>query len=245
VVLGFEQATVRFFKARLLEQPREDRLHAHFHTDCRSCPSVDTLAFSNDGLALLASTRSPKTGLVQTYLWRFPFHIVQELTSCRYPIPLHESEDQGVSSALFRRSVDGEDNLIVITTWTQSGTPILIQPQDGHRSEIRTDISSRHSKLGNRIQCAAFSSSGRDLVMVNDKGHVFQVSNLNSSPMDVRRIASTKELTAKTDSFNMSFMMLSDEEHVVVAWADSARATGWVKKIPAYRVSLFSTFYCL
>jgi hypothetical protein len=69
--------------------------------------------------------------------------------------------------------------------------------------------------------------------MVNDKGHVFQVSNLNSSPMDVRRIASSKELTTKSDSFAMSFMNLSDEEHVVLAWADSSRATGWIKKIPA------------
>lgn len=240
VVVGFEHATVRFFKARVLEHPREDRLHALFHKDCRGCPSVDTLAFSNDGLALLASTRSPKTGLVQTYLWRFPFNSLQELVSCRYPIPLHESEDNGVSAALFRPGADGEDNLVCITTWTQSGTPILIQPQDGHRSEIKTDVSSRFSKIGNRIQCAAFSSSGKDLAMVNDKGHVFQVSNLNSSPMDIRRIASSKELTAKTESFAMNFMMLSDEEHVVVAWADSSRATGWIKKIPACRVSIAS-----
>ena len=69
--------------------------------------------------------------------------------------------------------------------------------------------------------------------MVNDKGHVFQVSNLNSSPMDVRRIAASKELTAKSDSFAMAFMNLSDEEHVVLAWADSSRATGWIRKIPA------------
>jgi hypothetical protein len=68
--------------------------------------------------------------------------------------------------------------------------------------------------------------------MVNDKGHVFQVSNLNSSPMDVHRIASSKELTAKSESFTMSFMNLSEEEHVVVAWADSSRAAGWIKKIP-------------
>jgi WD40 repeat protein len=232
VVVGFENATVRFFSARSIEQPREDRLHAPYHQECKACPSVDTLAFSNDGLALLASTRSPKTGLIQIYSWRFPFHTFQELASCRYAVPLHESEDNGVSSAIFRPGVNGEENLVCITTWTQSGTPMLIQPQDGHRSEVRTDVSSKQSKLGSRIQCAAFSPSGRELVMVNDKGHVFQVSNLNSSPMDVRRIASSKELTAKSDSFAMAFMSLSDEEHVVLAWADSARATGWVKKIP-------------
>ena len=240
VVVGFEHATVRFFKARVLEQPREDRLHAPFHKDCRGCPSVDTLAFSNDGLSLLASTRSPKTGLVQTYLWRFPFNTLQELVSCRYPIPLHESEDNGVTAAIFRPGGDGEDNLVCITTWTQSGTPILIQPQDGHRSEIKPDLSCGSSKIGNRIQCAAFSASGKDLAMVNDRGHVFQVSNLNSSPMDIRRIAFSKELTAKTESFAMNFMMLSDEEHLVVAWADSSRATGWIKKIPACRVSFAS-----
>jgi hypothetical protein len=233
VVVGFENATVRFFSARSMEQPREDRLHASYHQDCRNCPSVDTLAFSNDGLVLLASTRNPKTGLIQTYSWRFPFHTFQELTACRYPVPPHESEDNGVSSAIIRPGLEGEENLVCITTWTQSGTPVLIQPQDGYRSEIRTDVSGRHSKLGNRIQCAAFSPSGRELVLVNDKGYVFQVSNLNSSPMDVRRIASSKELTAKSESFTMSFMNLSDEEHVVVAWADSSRATGWIKKIPA------------
>jgi hypothetical protein len=61
--------------------------------------------------------------------------------------------------------------------------------------------------------------------------------------MDVRRIASSKELTAKTDSFAMSFMNLSDEEHVVLAWADCSRATGWIKKIPAVsRVSFVAPF---
>jgi hypothetical protein len=232
VVVGFENATVRFFSARSMEQPREDRLHALNHQDCRNCPSVDTLAFSNDGLVLLASTRKPKTGLIQTYSWRFPFHTFQELTACRYPVPLHESEDNGVSSAIIRPGLEGEENLVCITTWTQSGTPVLIQPQDGYRSEIRTDVSGRHSRLGNRIQCAAFSPSGRELVMVNDKGHVFQVSNLNSSPMDVHRIASSKELTAKSESFGISILKLSDEEHVVVAGADSSRATGGIKKIP-------------
>ncbi|KAK3904777.1 hypothetical protein C8A05DRAFT_13362 [Staphylotrichum tortipilum] len=233
VVVGFENATVRFFNARKMEQPREDRLHAHYHQDCRSCPSVDTLTFSNDGLVMLASTRSPKTGLIQTYSWRFPFHTFQELTACRYPVPLHESEDNGVTSAIFRPGLEGEENLVCITTWTQSGTPILMQPRDGHRSEVKTDMASRHSKLGTRIQCASFSPSGRELVMVNDKGNVFQVSNLNSSPMDVRRIAASRELTAKSDSFAMSFMSISDEDHVVLAWGDSSRAIGWIKKIPA------------
>ncbi|AEO67779.1 uncharacterized protein THITE_2050653 [Thermothielavioides terrestris NRRL 8126] len=232
VVVGFEDATVRFFNVRSMEQPREDRLHAATRHGCRTCPPVDTLAFSSDGLVLLASMRSPKTGWIQTYSWRFPFHTFQELTACRYQVPLHESEDNGVSAAIFRPGTHGEEDLVCITTWTQSGTPVLIQPHDGHRAEIRTELSGRHSKLGNRVQCAAFSPSGRELVLVNDKGHVFQVSNLNSSPMDVRRIANTKELTAKSDSFAMSFMTWSDEEHVVLAWADSSRAVGWVRKIP-------------
>ncbi|KXX74678.1 hypothetical protein MMYC01_208270, partial [Madurella mycetomatis] len=236
VVVGFENTTVRFFNAQTMEQPREDRLHAFYHKECKGCPSVDTLSFSNDGLVLLASMRNPRTGLIQTFSWSFPFHTFQELTLCRYPVPLHESEDNGVSAAIFRPGINGEENLVCITTWTQSGTPILIQPRDGHRSEVRTDISSKQSKLGNRIQCAAFSLSGKELVMVNDKGHVFQVSNLNSSPMDVRRIASSKELTTKSDSYAMAFMNLSDEEHVVIAWADSSRAMGWIKKVPvAYK----------
>ncbi|KAL2268175.1 hypothetical protein VTJ83DRAFT_3021 [Remersonia thermophila] len=232
VVVGFDNATVRFFNARKVEEPREDRLHAPTHSDCRACPPVDTLSFSSDGLALIAGTRSSKTGLIQLYSWRFPFHSSQELATCRYPVPLHESEDNGISSAIIRPGLDGDESLVCITTWTQSGIPVLIQPRDGHRSEIRSDSTGKHNKLGNRIQCAIFSPSGKELFMVNDKGHVFQVSSLNSNPMDVRRIASTKELTVKSESFAMSVMTLSDEEHVVVAGADCPKAIGWIKKIP-------------
>lgn len=232
VVVGFENSVVRFFKTANAEHPREARLHGIQHQDCRACPPVDTLSFSNDGLALLASTRSNKNGIIQLYLWRFPFLAFHELASCRYPVPLHESEDNGVSAALFRSGVEGEDNLICITTWTQSGTPVLAQPRGGYRSAITTDTSGRQGKLGNRIQCAAFSPSGRELAMVNDKGHVYQISNLNSSPMDIRRIATSKELTAKTGSLSMRFMTLADEESIVLAWTDSSKAAGWVRKVP-------------
>ncbi|KAK4675566.1 hypothetical protein QC764_505330, partial [Podospora pseudoanserina] len=221
VVVGFENATVRFFKAKTSEQPREDRLHASSHRDCRGCPSVDTLTFSQDGFTLLASTRSSKTGLVQIFSWRFPFHEFQELAACRYLVPLHESEDNGLSAAIFRPGSDGEGTLVCITTWTQSGTPILIQPQDGHRSEIKVD------GPGCRLL-----PSGRELVMINDRGYVFQVSNLNPSPIDIRRVAISKGLTAKSESFAMSFVTIADEENVLVAWADLARARGWIKQIP-------------
>jgi hypothetical protein len=237
VVVGFENSTVRFFKTTTMEQPREDRLHVGLHQDCSRCPSVDTLAFSHDGLALLASTRSAKTGIIQLYLWRFPFLKFQELTACRYHVPLHESEDNGLSSALFRTGPEGESGLICVTTWTQSGAPILVQSQGGHRSAIRSDVTGRHGKLGNRIQCAAFSPTGTELAMVNDKGHLYQVSNLNSSPIDIKRLSTSKELTAKSNSFSMGYMTLGDEESIVLAWADSSKAIGWIKKIPVTRVS--------
>jgi hypothetical protein len=237
VVVGFENSTVRFFKTTTMEQPREDRLHLGLHHDCSRCPSVDTLAFSHDGLALLASTRSAKTGIIQLYLWRFPFLKFQELTACRYHVPLHESEDNGLSSALFRTGPEGESGLICVTTWTQSGAPILVQSQGGHRSAIRSDVTARHGKLGNRIQCAAFSPTGTELAMVNDKGHLYQVSNLNSSPVDIKRLSTSKELTAKSNSFSMGYMTLGDEESIVLAWADSSKAIGWIKKIPVTRVS--------
>lgn len=219
------------------EQPREDRLHSPYHTDCRGCPSVDTLSFSNDGLTLLASTRSSKSGVIQVYAWKFPFLTFQEVPSCRYPVPLHESEDNGVSSAIFRAGSNGEDNLVCITTWTQSGPPVLIQPEDGHKSEIRTDPAGRQNKLGNRIQCAEFSPSGREIAMVNDKGYLYHISSLNSNVMDVKKVATSRELTARSDSYAMAFMILSDEENIVLAWADTAKAIGWIKKIPTCRVS--------
>ncbi|KAM7220817.1 hypothetical protein V8F06_003886 [Rhypophila decipiens] len=248
VVLGFENATVRFFKTTpSAEQPREDRLHSMVHADCRGCPSVDTLSFSNDGLVLLASTRSAKSGVIQVYAWKFPFLTFQEVPSCRYPVPLHESEDNGVSSAIFRNGRHGEDSLVCITTWTQSGTPVLIQPEDGHKSEIRTDPSGRQNKLGNRIQCADFSPTGKEIAIVNDKGYLYHVSSLNSSVMDVRKVATSRELTARSDSYAMAFMVLSDEENIVLAWADASKATGWVKKIPTSRVStepIFTRHIC-
>ncbi|KJZ68394.1 hypothetical protein HIM_12214 [Hirsutella minnesotensis 3608] len=231
VVVGFDNCIVRFFKTTHAEQPREHRLHSPCQHDCRGCPSVETLSFSNDGLALLASTRSPRSGVIQIYLWRVPFLTFQELDACRYPVPLHESEDNGVSSALFRSGQGDEQDLICITTWTQSGDPVLVHPQEKHRSEIRTDPSSRHGKLGSRIQCAAFSPSGRELAMVNDKGHLYLILDLNSSLKNIRRIATSKELTAKTVSLSMAFMTVSDDEFTVLAWADSAKAMAWIKKV--------------
>lgn len=231
VVVGFDNAIVCFFKTTQMEQPRVDRLHGNIHTDCKNCPPVDTLSFSSDGLALLASTRSPKTGVIQLYMWRFPFLSCQELTSCRYPVPLHESEDNGTSGAIIRLGGDVEDDVICIGTWTQSGTPVLVQPRDAHRTPIKTEISARQGRLGNRIQCVAFSPSGKDLAMVNDKGHLYQVSH-NSNPMEIRRIATSKELTVKTGAYAMDFMSIGDEEHLVMAWTDAAKATGWIKKVP-------------
>jgi hypothetical protein len=243
VVVGFENSIVRFFRTTNSEPAREDRLHSRYHKDCKECPAVDSLSFSNDGLVLLASTRNPKSGTIQVFSWRFPFAVFQELPACRYRVPLHESEDNGVSSVIFRTGPGGEEDLICIATWTQSGTPVLVQPEGGHRSDIKNETSGRPGKLGNRIQCAAFSPSGRDIALVNDKGHLYQVSGLNSNPMDIRRIATSKELTAKSDSFGMSFMTLPDEEAIVLAWVDSSKAVGFVKKIPvSYSVSTFPEF---
>ena len=232
VVVGFENSIVRFFKTTPSENPREDRLHGRWHKECKECPPVETLSFSNDGLVLLGSTRDPRNGTIQIYSWSFPFLSFQELSSCRYHVPLHESEDNGVSSAIFRSGPGRDENLICITTWTQSGVPVLIQPEEGLKNAIKTEISSRQGRLGSRIQCAAFSPSGRELALVNDKGHLYQISNLNSSPMEVKRMATSRELTAKSDSFAMTYMTFPDDEVIIMVWADSSRAAGYVKRIP-------------
>lgn len=242
MVVGFENAIVRFFKTTPSENPREDRLHNRWHKECKECPPVETLSFSNDGLILLGSTRDPRNGTIQIYSWSFPFVTFQELSSCRYHVPLHESEDNGVSSAIFRSGSNGQENLICVSTWTQSGVPVLIQPEEGHKNAIKTEISNRQGRLGSRIQCAAFSPSGRELALVNDKGHLYQISNLNSSPMDVKRMATSKELTAKSDCFAMTYMTLPDEDAIVMAWSDSSRALGYIKKIPVTPVSCIDIF---
>lgn len=228
VVVGFDNSTVRFYSTARFEEPREDRLHMRSsHSDCRACPRVDTLSFSNDGLVLLASTRSPKNGIIQIYSWRFPFEEFGELAKCRYHVPLHESEDNGISSAIYRSGLGGEENLVCLTTWTQSGVPVLIQPSDGHRSDIRTDTSSHRS----RIQRASFSPNGRELAMVDDRGWLYHITNLNSNPIEVKKIATSKELTTKADWYDMNFMSLPDEEAIVLAWVDISKATAYVKKI--------------
>jgi hypothetical protein len=242
VVVGFDNSIVCFFKTANSEQPREDRLHSHFHAECRECPPVETLSFSSDGLVLLATTRSSTNGMIWTYSWRFPFSTFQNLSSCRYHVPLHESEDNGVSSAIFQSRPGSGEDLICITTWTQSGVPVLVQPGDGHRIDIKMELPGRHGRLGSRIQCAAFSPSGRELAMVNSKGHLYQISNLNSNPMNIQRIATSKELTAKSDSFAMAFMTLPDEEAIVLAWVDLPKARGFVKKIPM-ALSVSATYF--
>ncbi|KAK2778674.1 hypothetical protein FQN53_001727 [Emmonsiellopsis sp. PD_33] len=228
VVVGFENSIVRFFKTTNTEAPREDRLHSVSHRECKNC-TLDTLSFSRDGLVLLASTRNPQ-GTIQIFQWKFPFLKFTELQACRYYVPLHESEDNGVSAAIYRSSRRGDD-LICISTWTQSGVPVLVHPLEGNKTEIKSDAS-RHSRVGNRIQCASFSPSGSELALVNDKGYLYQVSNLNSSPMDFKKLATSKELTSKSDSFALSYMSIMEEDVIVLAWVDPVKGAGMIKKIP-------------
>ncbi|TQV96737.1 WD40 repeat protein [Cordyceps javanica] len=229
VVVGFENSLVRFFKTATSGQPREDYLHSNLHNPCKNCASVDTLAFSQDGLSLVASTRSGK-GVVQIYLWRFPFDSYEELAGCRYPVPMHESEDNGISSVMMRSQQGAEEGLICVTTWTQSGTPVLIQQSDGHRTEVKPASSTIHGKLGNRIKSAAFSASGRELALVNDKGHLYLVSNLNAMPIDIRRKATSRELTSKNCALVLSFMTLASEEAAVMLWVDPSRGRAFMRK---------------
>ncbi|KAM3072533.1 hypothetical protein ACMFMG_009329 [Clarireedia jacksonii] len=233
VAVGFNNATVYFYKTTGSAEPREDRLHARIHQECEDCPDVETLSYSDDGMHLLASTRSAKNGAVQIYFWMTPNQASQELLSCRYLVPLHESEDRGISSAIFRSKTGIEEVLICISTWTQSGVPVLVHPKTGQKTDIRTE-SSRHGKLGSRIQCASFSPSGKELAMVNEKGHLYLISALNSTPLDIRKIAVSRELTIKSDSFAMAFMSLPDEESaIVMAWIDPSKtSTGMIRKIP-------------
>lgn len=247
VVVGFDKPIVRFFRTSGSEAPREDRLHSRYHEECKEkdCAPVGTLSFSTDGLALLASTRSLKNGTISFYSWRYPFDTFQEESKCRYHVALHESEDNGVSSAIFRPGSGMEPNLICVTTWTLSGSPLLIQPEDGQKSDIKTDRTGHQGQLGSRIQCATFSPSGKELAMVNAKGHLYQIVNLNSNPLDVRRIATSLELTKKEDFFAMSYMALPDEDAIVLAWADSSKDLGYVKKIPVrsqVRITYLTTF---
>ena len=231
VVLGFENATVRFFDTTDAQRPREDRLHIRDHVTCVDCPTVDTLSFSHDGLGLLASTRNLKNGYIHIYQWRFPFLEFNEVWPCRYRVPLHEAGDNGVTSALLRSSHRGGEELVCITTWTQSGVPMLFQPNSGQQTKIQNDTSGR-GRLGNRIQCAVFSPSGTKLALVNDKGHLYQVSNPMSTPLEIQKLSDSKGFTGKSDAYAMSFAKLSDEDVILLAWADSQKGTGFIKKIP-------------
>jgi hypothetical protein len=86
--------------------------------------------------------------------------------------------------------------------------------------------------LGTRIHNAGFSPSGKALALINDKGHAYLVSNLDSAPIDIRRISTSKELTAKTDSYSMAYVTIPDEgEAIVLAWVDASKATAYVKTI--------------
>lgn len=74
--------------------------------------------------------------------------------------------------------------------------------------------------------------------MVNDKGHLYHISSLNASPMEVKRIATSKELTTKSDWFAMTFMSQDDERAIILAWADASKSVGYIKRIPVkYNVS--------
>ncbi|GIK07553.1 hypothetical protein Aspvir_003219 [Aspergillus viridinutans] len=235
VAVGFDRSTVGLFNHSEWQQPRLHRVHARYHQDCKDCPQIATVSFSLDGLVLVCSTRSERNGMIQVYLSHFPFSDFQEVLPCRYRVPLHESEDNGISSVLFQPGMGGKEDIICIATWTQSGVPILVHPNGGHRTEIRvqSSASSNHKgRLGNRIQAAAFSPSGTELVLVNDQGHVYRVSNLGSIPIEVRRVAKSKEFTTKSESFALAYVHQTDEDSILLCWSDSSKGIGYVKKIP-------------
>jgi hypothetical protein len=246
VVVGFESPIVRFFSTSKSEPPREDHLHSRYHDECKEkeCPPISTLAFSNDGLSLLASVRSLKNGMISFYSWHHPLDTFQEESKCRHHVALHESEDNGVTSAIYRPGYDSDPSLICVTTWTLSGVPQLIQVSDGQKTEVKTERGGHYGQIGSRIQAAAFSSSGGELAVVNAKGHVYQVANLEANPIDARRIGASIELTKKEGFFAMTYMTLPEEEAVVLAWADSSKALGYIKKIPTKSLvsNLYSTY---
>lgn len=230
VVAGFDNSTIRFFQIGRFGEPREQRLLGRFHDDN---PAVQTLSFSSDGLALTASLRSQTAGgTIQVYMWKYPFEEPSEVAACRYRVPLHESEDNGVTSAVFRPKSEAGEALIVITTWTQSGPPILVQPGiGGHKTEIKAATSGRHRRVLSRIQTASFSPSGKQLAMVNDKGNLYEISQINSSLMQTKKLATSRELTTKSDSFAMAYMTLHEEESIVLAWTETS-GMAYVKKVP-------------
>jgi hypothetical protein len=167
-------------------------------------------------------------------MFRSPFQEFVEVPDCRYHVPLHESEDNGITSANIRPKRDGDEDLICITTWTQSGAPILVQPGAGHKVNIATTPSAHQRRLGNRIQTSAFSPSGKYLALVNEKGTLYEISKLNSSSMETQKLSTSKDLTAKSDSFGMAYMMVHDEETIVMVWAEQ-KARAYVKKVPLVR----------
>lgn len=234
VAVGFESPIVRFFSTSNSYPPREDHLHARYHDECKEkeCPPIGSLSFSNDGLSLLASTRSLKNGMISFYSWHHPFDSFQEESKCRHHVALHESEDNGVTSAIYRPGSESDQSLICVTTWTLSGVPQLIQASDGQKTEIKADRGGHHGQLGSRIQSASFSPSGNEVAVVNAKGHVYQVTNLESTLVDARRIATSIELTKREGFYAMTYMTLPEEEAIVLAWADSSKALGYIKKIP-------------
>lgn len=233
VAVGFDVPIVRFFNIAQTEPPREDHLHARYHEECKEkeCSPIATLSFSNDGLTLLASMRSLKKGTISFHTWHHPFSTFSEESKCRYNVALHESEDNGVTSAIYRPGFDSDPSLICVTTWTLSGVPQLFQ-LDGQKTEVKTDRGGHQGQLGSRIQTAAFSASGNELALVNAKGHVYQVTSLEASMVDARRIGTALEVTKKEGFFAMTYMTLGEEEAVVMAWADSSKALGYIKKIP-------------
>ena len=59
---------------------------------------------------------------------------------------------------------------------------------------------------------AAFSPSGRDLALVNEKGHLYQLSELDASPLMMKKLATSKELTARSAAYGMGYIRANEED---------------------------------
>jgi hypothetical protein len=127
-------------------------------------------------------------------------------------------------------------DLFCITSWTLHGIPLLRDGLTCKTKPLEKAELIGATDMNNRIQQAAFSKSGRILVLVDAVGGIFKVSPDSIEKVRAERVASSLRLRWKAQSIKnqqlLDMKIADDEKHLYVVWIDEKRNQAQIVTAP-------------
>ena len=146
--------------------------------------------------------------------------------------PQQENDNQGVSTVI----LSSNRNLLCITSWTLQGIPLLRDCTKKINKRLEKSEIIGAANINNRTQQAAFSRSGRILILVDAAGDVFEIFPDSISKVSAKRVTTSQRLRWKAQSIGhqqlLDVKIAEDEKRLRVVWIDEKRNEAQVVTAP-------------